>query len=70
VLDREADRMTDMGFYEEIAGIVSGLPSAARSLLFSPPTRTIQKFSPRSSCAIRIADCQFVNDGKSSSVLR
>ncbi|PWF49271.1 ATP-dependent RNA helicase DbpA [Massilia glaciei] len=34
VLD-EADRMTDMGFYEEIAGIVSACPSRRQTLLFS-----------------------------------
>ena len=34
VLD-EADRMTDMGFYEEIAGIVSALPARRQTLLFS-----------------------------------
>ncbi|NHZ44322.1 ATP-dependent RNA helicase DbpA [Massilia aquatica] len=34
VLD-EADRMTDMGFYDEIAGIVSACPSRRQTLLFS-----------------------------------
>jgi ATP-independent RNA helicase DbpA len=34
VLD-EADRMTDMGFYEEIAGIVSATPARRQTLLFS-----------------------------------
>jgi ATP-dependent RNA helicase DbpA len=34
VLD-EADRMTDMGFYEEIAGIVSACPARRQTLLFS-----------------------------------
>ena len=34
VLD-EADRMVDMGFYEEIAGIVSACPARRQSLLFS-----------------------------------
>ena len=34
VLD-EADRMIDMGFYEEIAGIVSACPSHRQTLLFS-----------------------------------
>ena len=34
VLD-EADRMTDMGFYEEIAGIVSACPERRQTLLFS-----------------------------------
>ncbi len=34
VLD-EADRMTDMGFYEEIAGIVSACPTRRQTLLFS-----------------------------------
>lgn len=34
VLD-EADRMTDMGFYEEIAGIVSACPQRRQTLLFS-----------------------------------
>lgn len=34
VLD-EADRMTDMGFHEEIAGIVSACPSRRQTLLFS-----------------------------------
>ncbi|WP_426113299.1 ATP-dependent RNA helicase DbpA [Massilia sp. PWRC2] len=34
VLD-EADRMTDMGFYDEIAGIVSACPLRRQSLLFS-----------------------------------
>jgi len=34
VLD-EADRMTDMGFYEEISGIVSACPSRRQTLLFS-----------------------------------
>ncbi|HEY5801406.1 MAG TPA: ATP-dependent RNA helicase DbpA [Burkholderiaceae bacterium] len=34
VLD-EADRMTDMGFYEEIAGIVSACPVRRQTLLFS-----------------------------------
>jgi ATP-independent RNA helicase DbpA len=34
VLD-EADRMTDMGFYDEIAGIVSACPKRRQTLLFS-----------------------------------
>lgn len=34
VLD-EADRMTDMGFYEEISGIVSACPARRQTLLFS-----------------------------------
>jgi ATP-independent RNA helicase DbpA len=34
VLD-EADRMTDMGFYDEIAGIVSACPTRRQTLLFS-----------------------------------
>lgn len=34
VLD-EADRMVDMGFYEEIAGIVSACPTRRQTLLFS-----------------------------------
>jgi ATP-independent RNA helicase DbpA len=34
VLD-EADRMTDMGFYDEIAGIVSACPARRQTLLFS-----------------------------------
>jgi ATP-independent RNA helicase DbpA len=34
VLD-EADRMTDMGFYDEIAGIVSACPQRRQTLLFS-----------------------------------
>jgi ATP-independent RNA helicase DbpA len=34
VLD-EADRMVDMGFYDEIAGIVSACPSRRQTLLFS-----------------------------------
>ena len=34
VLD-EADRMTDMGFYEEIAGIISACPARRQTLLFS-----------------------------------
>ena len=34
VLD-EADRMTDMGFYEEISGIVSACPVRRQTLLFS-----------------------------------
>jgi ATP-dependent RNA helicase DbpA len=34
VLD-EADRMTDMGFYDEIAGIVSACPPRRQTLLFS-----------------------------------
>jgi len=34
VLD-EADRMTDMGFYEEISGIVNACPSRRQTLLFS-----------------------------------
>lgn len=34
VLD-EADRMTDMGFYEEISGIVSACPTHRQTLLFS-----------------------------------
>jgi len=34
VLD-EADRMTDMGFYDEIAGIVSATPQHRQTLLFS-----------------------------------
>jgi ATP-independent RNA helicase DbpA len=34
VLD-EADRMTDMGFYDEIAGIVSACPERRQTLLFS-----------------------------------
>ena len=34
VLD-EADRMTDMGFYDEIAGIVSATPERRQTLLFS-----------------------------------
>jgi ATP-independent RNA helicase DbpA len=34
VLD-EADRMVDMGFYEEIAGIVSACPARRQTLLFS-----------------------------------
>jgi ATP-independent RNA helicase DbpA len=34
VLD-EADRMVDMGFYEEIAGIVSARPTRRQTLLFS-----------------------------------
>jgi len=34
VLD-EADRMTDMGFYEEISGIVSACPAHRQTLLFS-----------------------------------
>ncbi|MEO6351479.1 MAG: ATP-dependent RNA helicase DbpA [Oxalobacteraceae bacterium] len=34
VLD-EADRMTDMGFYEEISGIVSACPTRRQTLLFS-----------------------------------
>jgi len=34
VLD-EADRMTDMGFYDEIAGIVSATPLRRQTLLFS-----------------------------------
>ncbi|MES2935074.1 MAG: ATP-dependent RNA helicase DbpA [Pseudomonadota bacterium] len=34
VLD-EADRMTDMGFYEEISGIVSACPAWRQTLLFS-----------------------------------
>ncbi|UQN09789.1 ATP-dependent RNA helicase DbpA [Deinococcus sp. QL22] len=34
VLD-EADRMTDMGFYEEIAGIVAACPQPRQTLLFS-----------------------------------
>ncbi|MBB6136442.1 ATP-independent RNA helicase DbpA [Massilia aurea] len=34
VLD-EADRMTDMGFYDEIAGIVSATPKHRQTLLFS-----------------------------------
>ena len=34
VLD-EADRMTDMGFYDEIAGIVSATPARRQTLLFS-----------------------------------
>ncbi|MFD1733678.1 ATP-dependent RNA helicase DbpA [Deinococcus malanensis] len=34
VLD-EADRMTDMGFYDEIAGIVRACPSRRQTLLFS-----------------------------------
>ena len=34
VLD-EADRMTDLGFYEEIAGIVSACPARRQTLLFS-----------------------------------
>ncbi|SFD44518.1 ATP-dependent RNA helicase DbpA [Massilia yuzhufengensis] len=34
VLD-EADRMTDMGFYDEIAGIVSACPAHRQTLLFS-----------------------------------
>ncbi|WP_020656335.1 ATP-dependent RNA helicase DbpA [Massilia niastensis] len=34
VLD-EADRMTDMGFYDEIAGIVSATPRQRQTLLFS-----------------------------------
>jgi len=34
VLD-EADRMVDMGFYEEISGIVSACPSRRQTLLFS-----------------------------------
>jgi ATP-independent RNA helicase DbpA len=34
VLD-EADRMTDMGFHEEIAGIVSACPERRQTLLFS-----------------------------------
>ena len=38
VLD-EADRMVDMGFYDEIAGIVSACPSGRRCC-FPPPIRT------------------------------
>ncbi|MGJ9417516.1 ATP-dependent RNA helicase DbpA [Massilia sp. CMS3.1] len=34
VLD-EADRMTDMGFYDEIAGIVSACPQRRQTMLFS-----------------------------------
>ncbi len=34
VLD-EADRMTDMGFYDEISGIVSACPARRQTLLFS-----------------------------------
>ncbi len=34
VLD-EADRMTDMGFYDEISGIVSACPTRRQTLLFS-----------------------------------
>jgi len=34
VLD-EADRMTDMGFYEEISGIVSACPARRQTLMFS-----------------------------------
>ena len=34
VLD-EADRMTDMGFYDEIAGIVNACPARRQTLLFS-----------------------------------
>jgi ATP-independent RNA helicase DbpA len=34
VLD-EADRMTDMGFYDEIAGIVSACPKRRQTMLFS-----------------------------------
>ncbi|MGZ5818631.1 MAG: DEAD/DEAH box helicase, partial [Burkholderiaceae bacterium] len=34
VLD-EADRMTDMGFFEEISGIVSACPARRQTLLFS-----------------------------------
>lgn len=34
VLD-EADRMTDMGFYEEISGIVNACPARRQTLLFS-----------------------------------
>ena len=34
VLD-ESDRMVDMGFYDDIAGIVSACPAKRQTLLFS-----------------------------------
>ncbi len=51
VLD-EADRMTDMGFYDEIAGIVSACPERRQTLLFSATYPD----------DIRYATAKFLND--------
>jgi ATP-independent RNA helicase DbpA len=51
VLD-EADRMVDMGFYEEIAGIVSACPARRQTLLFSATYPD----------DIRKASAEFLND--------
>ena len=40
VLD-EADRMVDMGFYDDISMIVSRCPNSRQTLCFLPPIRTI-----------------------------
>ena len=53
VLD-EADRMLDMGFYDDIVAVVEHCPAERQTLLFSATYPDgIAEAEPRASCAIR-----------------
>jgi len=58
ILD-EADRMLDMGFYDDIMKIVNQLPKSRQTIMFSatmpPKIRTLAKQITRNVCEIKIA---------------